>query len=122
VDPRFVEVLGATGQEQGSRRWFERVHPDNVATTMRAWRESSAGAKKFRLEYRLFVNDDTLRWFAVLARPVLGQDGQPRCWVGTIDDIHDVVQTRAALQGEQLRLAKNGGPFAQHAALVSSGS
>ncbi len=95
-----------TDQRHAIQGWFESIYPDDREETISGWRDAVAGGAQFRLEYRMYVSDRTVRWFAVLARPVIGEHGKPTYWVGTIDDITEVVQTRHALRAEQVRLAK----------------
>jgi PAS domain S-box-containing protein len=105
-DPRLLALLGLRAEEASADGWSARVHPDDRERTVVEWRTALAEARDFRVEYRMRLASGEYRWFAVRARLCLGADGKPSHFVGTVGDITDAIETRAALRSEQLRLAK----------------
>jgi PAS domain S-box-containing protein len=105
IDPRLLALLGVERGEHANQGWFVAVHPDDREAAVLAWRDAVARGHEFRVEYRLKLATGEYRWFETRARPVLGKDG-PIAWVGTVDDIHEAIQTRAALHAEKTRLTR----------------
>lgn len=106
IDPRMLRLLGIEQTKDASARWLERIHPDDRDGAADAWRQALATGHDFRHEHRLLLEDGNYRWFVSRGRPVTDASGRATYWVGALDDIHDIVQTRSALHAEQLRLSK----------------
>jgi len=76
--------------------FFERVHPEDSATTLQAWNAALAGAP-FDLEHRILVDGQT-RWVHQRAEVGFDASGMPRFATGTVQDI-----TERKCAGERLR-------------------
>ena len=87
---RFLKYTGFSAAEIMNGGWLQAVHPDDVKRAAPAWSASVAKHGTYRVEVRIFhTADQTYRWCAVSALPLLDQDGQVIKWHGTIVDIHD---------------------------------
>ncbi|MDY3554902.1 PAS domain-containing protein [Gemmata sp. JC717] len=64
------------------RWWPDAVHPEDREPFARAWADAHAGRRAFEAEHRLWHADGTYRRTAVLAVPLLNEDGSVREWVG----------------------------------------
>jgi PAS domain S-box-containing protein len=93
--------LDFTGQrlEQGlGFGWLEAVHPDDTAEAERLFREATAAAGPFHVEYRLRRADGEYRWCVDSAAPRRGDDGAFGGYIGSVVDVHErrVAQERLA--------------------------
>jgi PAS domain S-box-containing protein len=63
------------------------VHPEDVATTVDAWRRALATSEELATVHRVRRQDGVYRTFSVRAVPVTGERGQIVEWVGVHTDI-----------------------------------
>lgn len=61
--------------------WLEAIHPDDRERTERLWRQATAGATPFGMEYRVRRYDGAYCWFAVRTAPVRNAAGNVGEWV-----------------------------------------
>ena len=83
--------------------FFDRMHPedrDSVFSTVERARREGA---EFRIEYRLALEDGTVRWIAGRGFGQLGEDGKPRRVMGITYDITErVTAERSVRESEAL--------------------
>jgi PAS domain S-box-containing protein len=98
ISARLNELLGFEKGELTSRRWFERVHPedrDNYrAATVRHFK---GAAPHFFCEYRILNKSGAWRWISDRASAVRGAGGRVLRLVGAITDITEQVEMKRAL-------------------------
>jgi diguanylate cyclase (GGDEF)-like protein/PAS domain S-box-containing protein len=82
--------------------WPTLLHPDDVATTLRAWEHSIRTGEAHEIEYRLRRVDGTYRWFLVRGNPMRNENGEITKWFGTCTDIEDQKHTQQILE-EQIK-------------------
>lgn len=101
---RFYEYTGWTPGAADGSAWIALYHPDDIARTMRIWQHSLATGEPYEIEYRMRHHSGEYRWSLGRALPVRDRDGTIVRWMGTCTDIHEQVNTKAALQDTQSRL------------------
>jgi len=90
VNPAFYEWLGYTEGELRSMTLFDITHPDDVGTTVEAWRHVMAGeAPGFRFDKRFIRRDGKSLWADVNARLVRDESGKPLHFQTVAVDIGD---------------------------------
>jgi PAS domain S-box-containing protein len=80
---------GQTEEELQGWRWLSAVHPDDRETVSTAWRNALESRGLFQVEQRLRKWDGEYRHMIMRALPIIGEDGEPREWIGVHLDITD---------------------------------
>jgi PAS domain S-box-containing protein len=97
VNPRFFEFTGAPpGRGLGDAPL--PIHPEDRGAARAAWRAAMARGEPYEAEYRLRRADGAWRWFVARGVPARGEDGAIRRWIGTANDVTELVETRQALE------------------------
>ena len=79
--------------------WLQWVHPEDVATTVKAWQHSIQTGERYEVSFRLLrVPDQAWRWHLVRSRPLLSEAGAVLQWFGTCTDIEDQKQAQSHFQ------------------------
>jgi PAS domain S-box-containing protein len=83
----FLRLLGITQEESANFDWASRLHPDDAAETLAAWRRSAATGGFWERMHRFKGADG--RWHPILARGVAlrDEDGRIVQWAGINLDI-----------------------------------
>ncbi len=94
---------GWTPEQLVGRHFRDLVHPDDTdrLTAAQAGLKDGIG---FEIELRIRIRTDGYHWFSVHMRPALDDAGTVTHLVGGWQDIHNMVQARAALEMERARL------------------
>ena len=75
------------------------MHPDDLFRVMEHGAHALNTREPYELEYRLRrASDDSYRWHLARAVPVLSEDGQVTCWVGSNTDIEELKQAQEILR------------------------
>ena len=93
---RVSEYSGIPAEMMKPDGWAA-VHPDDIETATRLWREALASGKSFGTEYRIRRHDGMFRWHITRAVPIRGADGVITHWIGTSADIQDQKSSEQAL-------------------------
>jgi PAS domain S-box-containing protein len=106
--------LVVTGQNDSD--WGSSIHPDDVALTLKTWREAREHGWTYQQEFRLRLTDGTYHWHLARALPQRDDKGAIVKWIGTTTDIHDLRQAQEALREseQRLRLAKSAARLGIH--------
>jgi PAS domain S-box-containing protein len=102
---RRIADYGEVSQaDDGGLRWELLVHPDDLASTTRAWSRALRSGEPYEHEHRLRMADGTYRWH--LSRGVRSTDRGTGnvCWYGTATDIHEGRQAEAGIRTREERL------------------
>ena len=83
----WEEFTGQSFHEYQGSGWLDAVHEEDRLRVKQNWKRAVDAASQYYAEYRLRSRDDTYRWVAVRAAPVLESDGSVREWIGTHSDI-----------------------------------
>ena len=78
---------GQSSEELAGMGWLNAVHPDDVESTLEAWRRSLATSDELDTVQRVRRHDGVYRTFSVRAVPVTGERGEIIEWVGAHTDI-----------------------------------
>jgi PAS domain S-box-containing protein len=98
---QLLEYIGARFDELAGGNWIERViHPDDRASTRRAFAGARRSGAKADVEHRLRAADGRYRWFNSRAAPLFAGNGTITRWFGASADIDQ--QKRAGEERETL--------------------
>jgi PAS domain S-box-containing protein len=104
---RFLDYTGFAAAEVVNDGWQRTIHPEDAARAGPVWMESVATRVPYRVEVRTYhAADQTYRWCAVSALPLLDEDGHVIKWHGTIVDVHDWKQAQESLRRSEAFLAE----------------
>lgn len=83
---------GITGQSIEAQKahhlsWLDVVHPDDRPAAESAWTQSLATGIPYDIEYRVKNRAGDWSYISAKGIPILGTDGKPREWVGTLNDV-----------------------------------
>ena len=78
---------GQSSDELAGMGWLNAIHPDDVETTLEAWRRALATRDDLVVVHRVRRHDGVYRTFSVRAVPVTGERGDITEWVGAHTDI-----------------------------------
>jgi PAS domain S-box-containing protein len=100
--------LEYTGQdeEQACRNgngWLDVVHPEDREAAWRTFSQATRERAAFELECRLRVVDGSYRWAINAGRARHAPDGTWLGYTGSVIDVHERIQARAALQAADRR-------------------
>lgn len=95
---QWIEHTGAPASASYGTGWMDFLHPDDVALTQAAWRQSVETSQPYEIEYRLRRHDGEYIWMLARGLPVLDARGAVLRWIGTCTDIHDRVATSETLE------------------------
>jgi len=91
VSPQVEELLGFPSEAflEDAELWRTLTEPADHALLREGWRDARERAAAFECEYRMHHRDGRVIWVRDSAVPVLGDDGEVRCWQGVVTDITD---------------------------------
>ncbi|RYY93589.1 MAG: PAS domain S-box protein, partial [Chitinophagaceae bacterium] len=96
---RWLEYTGLSFDDVKGDGWTQSLHPDDLESTLAAWRNAVERSEAYDVEYRLRGSDGTYRWFMARGTPMMDDEGRILRWYGTTTDIHE--QKRAEEELEQ---------------------
>ena len=117
ADARFAVMTGQDPLELAegvpTSRFFNGIHPGDVARVRIAVAGILAGAAVFSKDYRLLREDGGVRWIHADGGTILDDDDQPIEFIGTLVDVTDRKRTE-----DHLRIAQTAGQVGtfEHAA------
>ncbi|CAH2602548.1 Histidine kinase [Rhodovastum atsumiense] len=78
--------------------WLATVHPEELAEATGRWREAIRSGRGYVKRRRIRrASDGAWRWHLVHARPIHDAGGRILRWVGSVTDVHDLIEAQAAL-------------------------
>jgi len=95
--------LGIGRDESYDDAWKSRVHPGDLDRALVAWAAALSDESEYHSEYRLRAADGSYRWNTSRGKPLRGEDGTVRWWIGTCTDIDDLVRAEQALAASEDR-------------------
>jgi PAS domain S-box-containing protein len=87
ANPRLLQIWGVTDEEIRGPGWMARVHPDDLPALIQTWRIALAARTEYEREYRLRLDDGTIRWVHGRSAPLSDSQGNVVGSVGTIEDV-----------------------------------
>ncbi len=97
VNPQFCAYTGQTPEQVEQDGWAASLHPDDIAPTRDARRQSLIDQTQFEVEYRFRRHDGVYRWFLGRSVPIRDDSGTITGWIGTCTDIDDRKNAELAL-------------------------
>lgn len=105
VNQRVLEYTGKPLEDFGNSGWLRILHPDDVDSTIRLWRQNTQTGQSHKVTYRLRRADGAYRWFDVRGEPLRGSEGRVVQWYGICIDVEDSKRMEEALRNTQERLS-----------------
>jgi PAS domain S-box-containing protein len=103
------ECYRVLGFEPGSpprfETFFQRIHPDDQASSMERFEKAIRDKADFEMDYRIVHLDGETRNIHVVGHPTLGPPGDLREFVGTVIDVTDRKRAEETLRETQTELA-----------------
>ncbi|WOD40189.1 PAS domain S-box protein [Nodosilinea sp. E11] len=105
VNQKFCATVGYTAADLLTKTCMDLVHPDDLEATLAHMQRLLAGtATHITLEKRYLHADQRAVWVNLSASLIYGDDGQPRYFLGVVNDISDRKQAEQALQESRNRM------------------
>ena len=100
-------VLGfePAGSPPRFETFFQRIHPDDQASSMERFQKAIREKADFEMDYRIVHPDGETRNIHVVGHPTLGPSGDLREFVGTVIDVTDRKLAEETLRKTQTELA-----------------
>jgi len=93
--PSWRAFTGQSREACQGLGWLDAVHPEDAPATLSGWLSAVDSRMPYEGEHRLRRRDGVWRQFSVRARPVIGEDGAVREWVGVHADITEARRAEA---------------------------
>lgn len=95
---QWSEFTGQSVEEIQGIGWLDAVHPEDRASTGRAWQKAVATCSDYSVEFRVRHRDGVYHHFWVVGVPFVREDGSIRTWLGCCIDITEQRQMERALR------------------------
>lgn len=95
---------GLSAADTAGRGWLRAVHPDDRPTVAQRWSEAMHSGSLYESKHRIRRADGAYRWFIARALPIQNGAGLIERWAGSLTDIHDLVQSEAALRDREAHI------------------
>jgi PAS domain S-box-containing protein len=105
VNRRVLDYTGKPLEDFGNNGWLQLLHPDDVDSTIRIWRQNTQTGEPHQVTYRLRRADGAYRWFDVRGEPLRDSEGRVVQWYGICIDMEDSKRIEEALRSTQERLS-----------------
>ncbi len=104
VNRPVLEYFGRSIEELKSWNVIDAVHPDDLQSTISAWRRAVESGEPYEIESRHRRSDGAYRWFHVRGFPLRGIDGHIVRWCVLQIDIEDRKRAENALRASERNL------------------
>jgi len=94
----WCTIMGLTREQAPGRAWQKLFHPDDVEEIRASFIATKKSGAPFAADYRIIRPDGATRWVQGKMTPQKSPEGTLRGYVGTILDITDLKEARAALE------------------------
>ena len=95
---RVEELSGFGRREDGTWAWEGAVHPEDLESTLEAWRRALQKSTPYEITHRLKHADGATQWYLTRAIPIRDDDGRVVEWFGTTTNIDVQKRTEEALR------------------------
>jgi PAS domain S-box-containing protein len=102
----LLEYLGKPVDELSGDKFFDILHPDDVASVRAQWNEARTASAKLEAKARVQGADGSFRWFILRANPHFNESGAIACWYGVHIDVEDQERAQEELLVSQERLSR----------------
>src|ERR1700691_3324004 len=104
VNQRWREYAGLSAEESQGQGWQAAIHPEDLTSFMRQWRELLGSGEPGEIEARMRRHDGIFRWFLIRFEPFRDETGKIVMWYGVSTDIEALKQTEEKLRGDEREL------------------
>src|SRR3984885_718166 len=104
VNQRWREYAGLSPEESQGCGWQVAIHPEDLPSLMRKWRELLISGEPGEIEARMRRHDGIFRWFLIRFEPFRDEAGKIVMWYGVSADIEALKQTEKKLRGDEREL------------------
>jgi len=104
VNQRWREYAGLSPQESQGWGWQVAIHPEDLPSLMRRWRELLIAGEPGEIEARMRRHDGIFRWFLIRFEPFRDETGKVVMWYGVSADIEDLKQSQERLREDEREL------------------
>jgi PAS domain S-box-containing protein len=100
---RGTQYTGFPRQKNYGWGWLDLVHPDDTHSARVSWEHATRSVTPLVQSFRIRRSDGEFRWHAFRALPVRGAANEIVRWIGTADDVQELVHAShdAALVDQQ---------------------
>jgi PAS domain S-box-containing protein len=104
--PLLARFTGMSNEDLKGWKWLKTIHPDDIVTSEKAWREAVNEIRKYETEFRVRRFDGVYRYFLARGVPLLKDDGSVEEWVGIFIDIteHKELENQLGKSYEELEM------------------
>jgi len=108
VNDRLCQFAGRPAEQLLGENWLQALHPEDRERVQNAWGNFVKQGIPFDLEFRFLQPDGSVRWLYGQVRSLTESAHKVRGYTGTLTDITESIQARAAAQlsGEHLKEAQ----------------
>jgi formate hydrogenlyase transcriptional activator len=106
VNQRWREYAGLSPEESQGWGWQVAIHPEDLPSLMRKWRELLISGEPGEIELRMRRHDAIFRWFLVRFEPFRDETGKIEMWYGVSTDIEDLKQIQEKLRDDERELRR----------------
>ena len=106
VNQRWREYAGLSPEESQGWGWQVAIHPEDLPSLMRRWRELLIAGEPGEIEARMRRHDGVFRWFLIRFEPFRDETGKVVMWYGVSADIEDLKQIQERLREDERELRR----------------
>jgi PAS domain S-box-containing protein len=106
VNQRWREYAGLSPEESQGWGWQIAIHPEDLPSLMRRWRELLIAGEPGEIEARMRRHDGIFRWFLIRFEPFRDETGKVVTWYGVSADIEDLKQSQERLREDERELRR----------------
>jgi len=106
VNNKWLELTGATFEQELGSAWLRHVHPDDLDPTGEKFAAAFEGRVPFELEFRVRRSDGEYRWVLSAGSPLFSAGGEFVGFIGTSIDISDRMQSERELKQAHAELSE----------------
>jgi PAS domain S-box-containing protein len=86
----YQDYTGLTQDHLKEQRWMELLHADDVAITLKSWKQALSGeSDQYMVEHRLRGRDGLYNWFLTRGIPLKNSKGEILKWYGTSTNVQE---------------------------------
>ena len=106
VNQRWREYACLSPEESQGWGWQVAIHPEDLPSLMRKWRELLTSGEPGEIEARMRRHDGVFRWFLIRFEPFRDETGTVVMWYGVSADIEDLKQSQERLREDERELRR----------------
>jgi PAS domain S-box-containing protein len=89
IGPQWAILTKSAKEEALGEGWIKRLHPEDVARTVKLWQKAVLTGQPYDIEYRFGREDGSWHWIRARAMARRGASGEIIQWYGTLELIGD---------------------------------